>query len=128
MLVEQRAGTWAVGSLLAQDLILLRRQPRAPFCIGLFDFEFLSGVCRRSPQPAEGRKAKKTGNGREQNTAVDHDGLRARRICWFTFKYAARQPKVHGLGRKFLTFLRGIVPRTRRRALGAALPPPTQAP
>src|SRR5258708_33448805 len=116
MLVEQRAGTWALGSLLAQDLILLRRQLRAPFRIGLFDFKFLSGVCRRSPQPAEGRKAKKTGNGREQNTAVDHDCLRAKRIFWFTFKYAARQPKLHGFGPEILTFLRGIVPPQRRRA------------
>src|ERR1700687_5821600 len=79
MLLEQRARSRTLGALLAQDLILLRRQLRAPFRIGLFDLEFLRGVCRRSPQPAEGGKAKKTGDGCEQNTAVNHDGLRAKR-------------------------------------------------
>src|SRR5712664_2391524 len=60
MLLEQRARTRALGALLTQDLVLLRRQLRAPLRIGLFDLEFLAGVCRRSPQPAEGSKAKKT--------------------------------------------------------------------
>src|SRR6202035_3939444 len=35
MFLQQRAGTGAFGALLAQDLILLRRQLRAPFGIGL---------------------------------------------------------------------------------------------
>src|SRR6266481_6196415 len=79
MLLEQWARTRTLGALLTQDLILLRRQLRAPFRIGLFDLEFLRGVCRRSPQPAEGSKAKKAGDRCEQNTAVDHDSLRATR-------------------------------------------------
>src|SRR3984893_5002474 len=54
MLLEQRARTRALGALLAQDLILLRRQLRAPFRIGLFVLEFLPGVSGRSPQPSEG--------------------------------------------------------------------------
>ncbi len=106
MLLEQRARARALGALLTQDLILLRRQLRAPFRIGLFDLEFLAGVCRRSPQPAEGGKAKKTGDRREQNTAVDHDGLRATPKWWFAFKYAARQRKLHRSGGIFLTLLR----------------------
>src|SRR3979411_2789598 len=58
MLLEQRARTRALGALLAQDFILLRRQLRAPFRIGFFDLEFLRGVCRRVLQPSEGGKAK----------------------------------------------------------------------
>src|SRR6202795_5070542 len=42
MLLEQWARTRALGALLTQDLILLRRQLRAPFRIGLFDLEFLT--------------------------------------------------------------------------------------
>src|SRR6202158_4841618 len=80
MLLEQRARSRPLGALLAQDLILLRRQLRAPFRIGLFDLELLRGVGRRSAQPPEGRKAEQTGDGRQQNTAVDHDGLRSKRI------------------------------------------------
>src|SRR5260370_4600893 len=53
MLLEQRAGSRALGALLAQDLILLRRQLRAPFRIGLFDLEFLRGLGRPAPQPAK---------------------------------------------------------------------------
>src|SRR6267378_3659994 len=75
MLLEQRARTRALGALLAQDFILLRRQLRAPFRIGLFDLEFLRGVCRGGSQPSEGRKAKQTGDGGEQDTAVNHNGL-----------------------------------------------------
>src|SRR3982074_94700 len=58
MLLEQRARTRALGALLAQDFILLRRQLRAPFRIGFFDLEFLRGVCRGGSQPSEGGKAK----------------------------------------------------------------------
>src|SRR3979411_2470667 len=73
MLLEERARSRTLGALLAQDVILLRRQLRAPFRIGLFDLEFLRGVGRRSSQPAAGRKAKQTGDRREQDTAGDHD-------------------------------------------------------
>src|SRR3981081_4055455 len=121
MLLEQRARTRALGALLAQNLILLRRQLRAPFRIGLFDFEFLRGVRRRRPQPPEGGKPKQTGDGGEQDTAVNHDGLRRSHYGSFAFKYGARQQKLHWLGRKFLTFLRGIVPRMQRSALGSTL-------
>src|SRR6266404_9818354 len=110
MLLEQWARTRALGALLTQDLVLLRRQLRAPLRIGLFDLEFLASVCRRSPQPAEGSKAKKTGDRREQDTAVDHDGLRATRKEWVAFKYAAWQPKLHRSGGIFVTLLRVSCP------------------
>src|SRR3981189_2988423 len=58
MFLEQRARSRPLGAFLAQDLILLRRQLRAPFRIGLFDLEFLRGVGRRNSQPSEGGKAK----------------------------------------------------------------------
>src|SRR5882762_634277 len=79
MLLEQRARSRTLGALLAQDVILLRRQLRAPFRIGLFDLELLRGVRGRGSQPAESRKAKQTGDRREQDTAVDHGGLRSKR-------------------------------------------------
>src|SRR5467141_4794409 len=79
MLLEQRARSRTLGALLAQDLILLRRQLRPPFRIGLFDLELLRGVRGRSSQPAEGRKAKQTGDRREKDTAVNHGGLRSKR-------------------------------------------------
>src|SRR5205807_4923493 len=68
MLLEQRARTRPFGALLAQDLILLRGQLRAPFGIGLFDLEFLRGLRRRTSQPAERGKAKQAGDRREQDT------------------------------------------------------------
>src|SRR6202048_104248 len=61
MLLEQLARSRTLGALLAQDLVLLRRQLRAPFRIGLFDLEFFRGVGRRGPQPAEGDKAQQAG-------------------------------------------------------------------
>src|ERR1019366_2336695 len=66
MLLEQRARSRALGAFLAQDFILLRRQLRAPLRVGLFDLEFLRGLGRGSPQPAEGREPKQTGDGRKQ--------------------------------------------------------------
>src|SRR5260221_9236240 len=79
MLFQERARSRALGAFLAQDLILLRRQLRAPFGIGLFDLEFLGGARRRRAKPAESGKAKQACNRCEQDTAVDHGGLRARR-------------------------------------------------
>src|SRR5579863_5592243 len=79
MLLEQRARARALGALLAQDLILLWRKLRAPFRVGLLDLEFLGGMGRRGTQPAESGKAKQAGDGCEQDTAIDHDGLRAER-------------------------------------------------
>src|SRR6186997_610353 len=38
---QQWARTWPLGAMLAQDLILLRRELRAPFGVGLFHLEFL---------------------------------------------------------------------------------------
>src|SRR5260370_17888756 len=93
------------------------RELRAPFRVGLFNFEFLAGVCRRSPQPAEGGKAKKTGDRREQNTAVDHGGLRATGKGRFVSKYAARQPELHRSRGIFFPLLPGFLP--------DALPPPS---
>src|SRR3981189_3742077 len=79
MLLEQRARSRTPNALLAQDVILLRRQLRAPFRIGLFDLELLRGVRGGGSQPGECRKAKQTGDRREQDTAVDHVGLRSKR-------------------------------------------------
>src|ERR1700681_3337683 len=76
MLLEQRARSRTLGALLAQDVILLRRQLCAPFRIGLFDLELLRGVRGRGSWRAEGRNAQQTGDRGEQDTAVDHDGLR----------------------------------------------------
>src|SRR6202165_1853795 len=81
MLLEQRARTRGLGALPAPEFILLRRQLRAPFSIGLFDLEFLRRVCRGGPQPPEGGKAKQAGDRGEQDTAVKHGGLRAKRNC-----------------------------------------------
>src|SRR4030088_2059730 len=112
MFLEQRARSRPLGAFLAQDLILLRRQLRAPFRIGLFDLELLRGVGRRSAQPAEGRKAKQTGDRREQDTAVDHDGLRSKRNWQGSLlNTGARSRKLHRLRRNFLTFLRVPSPR-----------------
>src|ERR1700730_5476844 len=104
VLLEQRARSRPLGAFLAQDLILLRRQLRAPFRIGLFDLELPRGVGRRSAQPPEGRKAKQTGDRRQQNTAVDHDGLRSKRIrCRSLLDTGALRWKLHRLGGNFLT-------------------------
>src|SRR6202020_3350424 len=42
---------------------------------GLLDLEFFGRARRRAAQPAQGGKAKQTGNGCQQNTSVSHDGL-----------------------------------------------------
>src|ERR1700704_5467746 len=62
MFLEQWARSRAFGALLAQDLVLLRRQLRAPFRIGLFDLEFFGSLCRGASQPAEGDKAQQAGD------------------------------------------------------------------
>src|SRR3954447_9243928 len=96
VLLQQRAGTWALGPLLAQDLVLLRRELCAPFRVGFFDLEFFRGLCRRGTEPAECAESKQTGEGRKQNTAIDHCGLRAKRDTgWFAFRYGARLAKLH---------------------------------
>src|SRR6202166_1921722 len=78
MFLEQRARARPFGALLAQDLVLLRRQLRAPFRIGLLDLEFLRGFLpglgRGSAQPAEGGKAEQTGDGRAQDSAIADRG------------------------------------------------------
>src|SRR5271163_2802005 len=68
MFLQERARTRAFGALVAQNFVLLRRQLRAPFRIGLFDLEFLGGLRRRSPQPSEGGKAQQAGDRCKQNT------------------------------------------------------------
>src|ERR1700716_2607116 len=105
MLLEQRARTRALGALLAQNLILLRRQLRAPFRIGLFDFEFLRGVRRRRPQPPEGGKPKQTGDGGEQDTAVNHDGLRAKPIWFVRLQIRGAAAEVTPVGAEISHFL-----------------------
>src|SRR5258705_2905480 len=69
---QERARTWPLGAVLAQDFILLRRELCAPFGVGLFHLEFLGGLRRRGAQPAESGEAKQAGQGCEQDTAVDH--------------------------------------------------------
>src|SRR3977135_3324809 len=51
MLLEQPTRSRTLGAFLAQDFVLLRRQLRAPFGIGLFNLEFLRGVSGRPSQP-----------------------------------------------------------------------------
>src|SRR5205807_10529557 len=63
MLVEERARTRPFGALLAQDIILLRRQLRAPLRVGLLDLELFGGLRRLRPQPTEGSKAQQAGHG-----------------------------------------------------------------
>src|SRR6266851_8436943 len=106
MFLQKRARAGALGALPPQDLILLRRQLRAPFRIGLLDLEFLGGLGRRNPQPTEGSKAEKAGDRGEQNAAVNHDGLRRQESGLFAGRYAVVGPKLHRAGWKFLTLLR----------------------
>src|SRR3984885_51022 len=95
MLLEQRARPRAFGAFLAQDFILVRRQLRAPFRVGLFDLEFLLGTRRGTSQPAEGGKAQESGGGRKQDTAVNHDdGLRAKRIRVVRFQIRGAETDV----------------------------------
>ena len=63
LFLQQRARTRPLGAVLAQDLILLRRQLRAPFGVGLFDLEFLGGL-RRRRRAASGRRQGQTGRRR----------------------------------------------------------------
>ena len=79
VLFQERTRSRPFGALLAQDFVLLRRQLRAPFGVGLFDLELFGSLCGRLSQPAESGKAEQAGDGREQDTAVNHDGLRAKR-------------------------------------------------
>ncbi len=72
VLLEQRARSRPLGALVAQDLVLLRRQLRAPFGVGLLDLEFLGGLRRRGAQPAKGGKAEQAGDGSKQDAAIDH--------------------------------------------------------
>src|ERR1700722_6406066 len=107
MLFQERARTRALGAFLAQDLILLRRQLRTPLGVGLFDLELFRGLCRGSAQPAEGGQPEQTCGSGEQNTAVNHDGLRAGRGSgWFAHKYGPQRRKLHRSSGKFLTLLR----------------------
>src|SRR5689334_16037926 len=76
MLLEERAGAGALGALLAQDLVLLRRQLRAPLGVGLLDLEFLAGAGGREPEPTEGGKTKQARDRSQQNTAIKHWVLR----------------------------------------------------
>src|SRR5436190_19040512 len=79
MFLEQRTRTRALGALLAQNFVLLGRELRAPFRVGLFDLKLLRGFRRGGAQPAEGGKPKQSGHGRKQETAVEHNGLRVKR-------------------------------------------------
>src|SRR6516164_2621212 len=108
MFFQQRTRPWALGALLAQDVILLRRELRAPLCVGLFDLELLRGLRRLSPEPAETGEAKQAGCG-EQNSAVNHCGLRAA-IGIGRLEIRRRAPKVTPNWPKLFTFARGEPP------------------
>src|SRR5471032_985039 len=105
VLLEQRARSRTLGAFLAQDFILLRRQLRAPFGVGLLDLEFLRGLCRGAAQPPEGGKPEQTGNRGEQYTAVDHDGLRAGELRFVRFKIRGAAPEVTPNTPEFSHFL-----------------------
>src|SRR2546430_5780145 len=62
MLLQERARSRPFGAVLTQDIVLLRRQLRAPFGIGLFDLEFLCGLRRLGAPPAERGPANQAGN------------------------------------------------------------------
>src|SRR3981081_2026480 len=98
MLLEQRARARPLGALLAQDVILLRRQLRPPFGIGLLDLEFFRGFRRRHAQPAERGEAEQAGDGSKQDAAVEHGVLRwnAGDGC---SRYATLRGKLHGYSR-----------------------------
>src|SRR5581483_8082301 len=72
MLLQKRARPRPLGALLAQDLVLLRGELRAPFVVGLLDLELFGGLRGRRPQPAEGGEAKQAGQRGEQDAAVNH--------------------------------------------------------
>src|ERR1700733_6143169 len=76
VLLEQRARSGTFGAFLAQDGILLRGQLRPPLRVGLFNLEFLRRLHRGNPQPAERSQSKQAGDRGEQDTSVNHVGLR----------------------------------------------------
>src|SRR3954454_20479493 len=81
MLLHQRAGARPLGAVLAQDVVLHRGQLRPPFGVGLLDLEFLRGLGRRRPQPAESGKAEQAGKRSKQDAAVEHEGAPKRWVC-----------------------------------------------
>jgi len=93
---------------------LLRGQLGAPFRVGLLNFEFLGGLGRRHPQPAEGGQAEQAGDRGKQNTAVNHDGLRATRIRIVRCEIRARAAEVTRTGPEISHFVaRSPVPPAR---------------
>src|SRR4051812_22015612 len=122
-LPQQRARPPPPGPVLAQDLVLLRRELRPPFRIGLFDLELLSGLYRRDPQPAECGKAKQAGGRGKQDAAINHKGLRANELTdGFAPRYGATPQKLQRPGAIFLTFQRAPLPARACRLLRAKLP------
>src|SRR5712671_4484505 len=93
MLFQERTRSRPFGALVAQYLVLLRGKLRAPFGVGLFDLEFLGSPRRFGTQPAERGEAEQAGDGSEQDTAVKHHGLRARRAEWLAVKYGPHEEK-----------------------------------
>src|SRR3954469_14969930 len=80
MLLQERARPRTLRAVLAQDLVLLRRQLRAPFSVSLLDFEFLGSFGRFGAQPAarqQAEQAEQAGNRGKQDSAVHDDFLRA---------------------------------------------------
>src|ERR1700733_15671347 len=105
--LEQRARPRTLGTFLAQDFVLLRRQLGAPFRVGLFDLELFSGVRGFTAQPTQRRKAKQTGSSSKQDTAIDHLISPCEASYRFCAKYGPPERKLHPSDGQFLTFLRG---------------------
>src|SRR5690349_25072081 len=104
MFLQEGAGARTLGALLAQDLILLRRELGTPLGVGLFDLELFGGVGRRSPQPTEAGQPQQASDRGDQNTAVDHDVLRDS----YALRYGISSRKLHRRERIILNLTRAM--------------------
>src|SRR4051794_36188899 len=111
VLFQQRAGARPFGAVLAQDVVLHRRQLRAPFRVGFLDLEFLRGFSRRHPQPAECSQPEQAGKGSKQDTAVKHGTAPEQ---WVASRYDVWLRKLQQFGGNSLTILRAILASSRR--------------
>src|SRR5579864_1518746 len=75
MLLQKRARPGTFGAFLAQDFILLRRELRPPFGVGLLDFELFGSLRRRALEPTQGGEAEQAGDGSKHEAAVSHHRL-----------------------------------------------------
>ena len=116
--VAAGAGEDALAMLLEQRARSGRSVPslrRISYCCGVScarhsasvfsTSNFSAALCRGNPQPAERGQAKQTGDRGEQDTAVNHDGLRARRVRGARCQIRDARMKVTPIGREFSHFL-----------------------